>query len=126
MAKDCGVNGCQWAGKAHHNHDNDQYINRIEDDPSDGVKPEGHPALHNVTKLPGMGMRRARLFKNNMLDAVLGPEQLPEEPKKPEVESPVAESFGRNNNDFHEARIISMGKFKEDKVNRELMAKHDE
>jgi hypothetical protein len=29
--------------------------------------------------------------------------------------------LGRNTQDFHEARIISMGKFKEDKANRELM-----
>lgn len=34
--------------------------------------------------------------------------------------------LGRNNKDFHEAKIISMGKFKEDKANRELMDKNNE
>ena len=86
----------------------------------------GLKAPDNVTKLPGMGMRRARLFKNNMLDAVLGPEQVHYEPEEPKVEAPVVEASGRNNNDFHEARIISMGKFKEDKANRELMDKQYE
>ena len=33
--------------------------------------------------------------------------------------------LGRNNKDFHEAKIISMGKFKEDKANRELMDKNN-
>jgi hypothetical protein len=118
----------------------------------------------NVTNLPGMGMRRARLFKNNLLDAVLGPEQGESNDHDEEMPPEVAERFkdhldslmekdrteshldnyinssiensgqshelnqmlGRNNNDFHEARIISMGKFKEDKANRELMGKHDE
>lgn len=127
MAKDCGVDGCQWAGKAHHNHDNDQYIDLIEDDPSDGVRPEGHPGVNNVTKLPGMGLRKARLFKNNMLDAVLGPEQVHyDAPEEPQVQEPIAQATGRNNNDFHDARIISMGKFKEDKANRELMGKQYE
>ena len=97
-----------------------------------GTPGPNHPAHRglktpdNVTKLPGMGMRRARLFKNNMLDAVLGPEQVHYEPEEPKVESPVEEAIGRNSNDFHEARIISMGKFKEDKANRELMGKYDE
>lgn len=36
----------------------------------------GLKAPDNVIKLPGMHLRRARLFKNNMLDAVLGPEQV--------------------------------------------------
>jgi hypothetical protein len=83
-------------------------------------------------------MRRARIFKNNMMDAVLGPEQVPhddeDEPTESHLDnyiqtsienSPQSEQLnqmlGRNNNDFHEARIISMGKFKEDKANRELM-----
>jgi hypothetical protein len=114
-----------------------------------GTPGPNHPAHRglktpdNVTNLPGMHMRRARLFKNNVLDAVLGPEQVPhddeDEPTESHLDnyiqtsienSPQSEQLnqmlGRNNNDFHEARIISMGKFKEDKVNRELMAKHDE
>jgi hypothetical protein len=103
----------------------------------------GLKAPDNVIKLPGMHMRRARLFKNNMLDAVLGPEQVPtaeEHEDAPEshldnyVNSSIENSghadelnqmLGRNNNDFHEARIISMGKFKEDKANRELMENNE-
>ena len=98
----------------------------------------GLKAPDNVIKLPGMHMRRARIFKNNMMDAVLGPEQVPHDDEDESTEShldnyvnssiensPQSEQLnqmlGRNNNDFHEARIISMGKFKEDKANRELM-----
>jgi hypothetical protein len=100
----------------------------------------------NVTKLPGMGMRRARIFKNNMLDAVLGPEQVtPDEPSEHDEKMPpeVAERFdahlaslmAKDRTDHlndgiadgsRDARIISMGKFKEDKANRELMSKYDE
>lgn len=97
----------------------------------------------NVTKLPGMGMRRARLFKNNMLDAVLGPEQVEsadhDEKMPPDVaerfdqhlESLMAKSRTEHMNDgiadgSVDAKIISMGKFKEDKANRELMGKQYE
>ena len=94
----------------------------------------------NVTKLPGMGIRRARVFKNNMLDAVLGPEQVePEEKMPPDVaerfddhlESLMAKDRTDHLNDgiadgSKDARIISMGKFKEDKANRELMDKQYE
>jgi hypothetical protein len=109
-----------------------------------GTPGPNHPAHRglktpdNVIKLPGMHMRRARIFKNNMMDAVLGPDQVDykdeDEPKESHLDnyiqtsienSPQSEQLnqmlGRNNNDFHEARIISMGKFKEDKANRELM-----
>lgn len=111
----------------------------------------------NVIKLPGMGMRRARIFKNNMLDAVLGPEQVePDEKMPPEVadrfddhlnylmeneshldnyinssieNSPQAhelnQMLGRNDS-FHEARIISMGKYKEDRDAKRLMGGHDD
>jgi hypothetical protein len=34
--------------------------------------------------------------------------------------------LGRNTQDFHEAKVISMGKFKEDKANRELMDRDNE
>lgn len=100
----------------------------------------------NVTKLPGMGMRKARLFKNNMLDAVLGPEQLePDEPSEHDEKMPpeVAERFdahldslmAKDRTDHlndgiadgsKDARIVSMGKFKEDKANRELMGRQYE
>jgi hypothetical protein len=100
----------------------------------------------NVTKLPGMHMRRARLFKNNMLDAVLGPEQAePNEPSEHDEKMPpeVAERFdahldslmAKDRTDHlndgiadgsKDARIISMGKFKEDKANRELMGRQYE
>ena len=106
-----------------------------------GLKPE-----NNVTQLPGMGMRRLRVFKNNMLDAVLGPEQVtPYEPSEHDEKMPpeVAERFdahlesllAKDRTDHmndgiedgsKDAKIVSMGKFKEDKANRELMAKHDE
>jgi hypothetical protein len=102
----------------------------------------GLKAPDNVIKLPGMHMRRARLFKNNMLDAVLGPEQVhydnEDEPKESHLDNYVNSSIenspqshelnqmlGRNNDDFHEARIISMGKFKEDKANKELMENNE-
>jgi hypothetical protein len=45
----------------------------------------GLKAPDNVIKLPGMRVRKARIFKNNMMDAVLGPEkveyQTPSEPE---------------------------------------------
>lgn len=109
------------------------------------------PADSNVRKMPGMAMRRARLFKNNMLDAVLGPEKVTYEdhddidsPFVEDADSPLAvhiksaiegsgdiqgslnQMLGRNNQDFHEARIISMGKFKEDRDNRRLMEQNNE
>lgn len=103
----------------------------------------GLKAPDNVTKLPGMGMRRARLFKNNMLDAVLGPEQVtPAEPSEHDEKMPpeVAERFDKHleslmsksrTDHMHDgiadgstdAKIISMGKFKEDRANRELMGR---
>lgn len=103
-----------------------------------GLKPE-----NNVTQLPGMGMRRLRVFKNNMLDAVLGPEQVEsndsDEKMPPEVaerfdqhlDSLMAKSRTEHMNDgiadgSVDAKIISMGKFKEDKANRELMGKQYE
>ena len=79
-----------------------------------------------------------------MLDAVLGPEQVPNEDDAEDsteshldnyinesiANSPQSEQLnqmlGRNNNDFHEARIISMGKFKEDKANKELMERNND
>jgi len=33
--------------------------------------------------------------------------------------------LGRNNQDFHEAKVISMGKFKEEKANRGLVERND-
>ena len=96
----------------------------------------GLKAPDNVVKLPGMHLRRARLFKNNMLDAVLGPEQVEheDEPEESHLDNYIKTSIenspqadvlnqmlGRNNKDFHEARIVSMGKFKEDKANKQLM-----
>lgn len=117
-----------------------------------GTPGPNHPAHRglktpdNVVKLPNMALRRARIFKNNMLDAVLGPEQV--EYKKTDddddenfshldhyMESAIENSgqaeqlnkmLGRNTQDFHEARIISMGKFKEDKANKELMERNNE
>ena len=112
-----------------------------------GTPGPNHPAHRglktpdNVIKLPGMHMRRARIFKNNMMDAVLGPDQVDykDEPEESHLDnyinssienSPQSEQLnqmlGRNNNDFHEARIISMGKFKEDKANKELMERNDD
>jgi hypothetical protein len=104
----------------------------------------GLKAPDNVVKMPGMGMRKARLFKNNMLDAVLGPVKVTYNEDHDDDDSDEShldnyinssiensghseelnQMLGRNNNDFHEARIISMGKFKEDKANRELMEKN--
>ena len=103
----------------------------------------GLKAPDNVVKLPGMAVRKARLFKNNMMDAVLGPEKVEyqsdgEDSNESHLDnyinssienSPQSEQLnqmlGRNNKDFHEARIISMGKFKEDKANRELMENNE-
>jgi len=106
----------------------------------------GLKAPDNVIKLPGMHMRRARIFKNNMMDAVLGPEQVtPDEPSDHDEKMPpeVAERFdahldslmakdrtGHMNDGIEDgskdARIVSMGKFKEDKANRELMDRDNE
>lgn len=114
-----------------------------------GTPGPNHPARrglkpgNNVTQLPGMGMRRLRLFKNNMLDAVLGPEQVSnddhDEVMPPDVaqrfdehlDSLMAKSRTDHLNDgiadgSTDAKIISMGKFKEDKANRELMGKQYE
>ena len=103
-----------------------------------GLKPE-----NNVTQLPGMGMRRLRVFKNSIMDHVLGPEQVESNDHDEEMPPEVAERFkdhldslmekdrtGHLNDGMEDgtpdARVISMGKFKEDKANRELMGKHDE
>lgn len=100
-----------------------------------GLKPD-----NNVTQLPGMGMRRLRVFKNNMLDAVLGPEQVESDDHYEKMPPEVAERFdahlaslmAKDRTDHlndgiadgnPDAKIISMGKFKEDKANRELMDK---
>jgi len=97
-----------------------------------GTPGPNHPAHRglktpdNVIELPGMKMRKARLLKNDILDAILGPEKVTYKSEEPKVESPVEQSVGRNNNDFHEARITSMGKFKEEKANRELMNRDNE
>jgi hypothetical protein len=74
--------------------------------------------------MPGINIGRIRKFKNDLLDAVLGPEQV-EYPAETPAEEP-----GRSTAHFeegqYEAKIISMGKFKEDKANRELMGKQYE
>ena len=111
-----------------------------------GTPGPNHPAHrglktpNNVIKLPNMGVRKARVFKNNLKDTVFGPEQVESEPESGEshldnhIENAIANSgqadqlnqmLGRNNKDFHEAKIISMGKFKEDKANKELMERDD-
>jgi hypothetical protein len=112
-----------------------------------GLKPD-----NNVTQLPGMGMRRLRMFKNSIMDHVLGPEQVHynedqnEYKDDPFVETMPPERAARFQEHLNslvekdrtghlndgisdgnpDAKIISMGKFKEDKANRELMGKHDE
>lgn len=78
----------------------------------------------NVIKMPGRNIGRIRKFKNDMLDAVLGPEQV-EYPAETPVEEP-GRSTAHFENGQSEAKIISMGKFKEDKANRELMGKQYE
>lgn len=114
-----------------------------------GTPGPNHPAHRglktpdNVTNLPGMGMRRLRVFKNSIMDHVLGPEQGESNDHDEEMPPEVAERFkdhldslmekdrtGHLNDGMEdgtpEAKIVSMGKFKEDKANRELMGKHDE
>jgi hypothetical protein len=120
-----------------------------------GLKPD----KDNVAQLPGMNMRRLRVFKNSIMDHVFGPEKVSytkdwEQPEREDYEdygpfveegkSPLAqhikdsiagsgdiqgslnEMFGRNNNDFHEAKIISLGKFKEDRDNKRLMGESND
>ena len=84
----------------------------------------GLKAPNNIIKMPGRNIGRIRKFKNDLLDAVLGPEQVEYHAETP------AEEPGRSTSHFedgqYEAKIISMGKFKEDKANRELMDKQYE
>lgn len=112
-----------------------------------GLKPE-----NNVTQLPGMGMRRLRMFKNSIMDHVLGPEQVNykenhnEYDDDPFVETMPPERAARFQEHLNslmekdrtghlndgiadgapDAKVISMGKFKEDKANKELMGKQYE
>lgn len=120
-----------------------------------GLKPDND----NVTQLPGMNMRRLRVFKNSIMDHVFGPEKVTytkewQEPEREDyegygpfvkdAESPLAkhlesalansgdiqeslnQMLGRNNGDFHEARVISMGKFKEERDNKRLMGDNND
>jgi hypothetical protein len=112
-----------------------------------GLKPD-----NNVTQLPGMGMRRLRMFKNSIMDHVLGPEQVHynenqnEYDDDPFVETMPPERAARFQEHLNslmekdrtghlndgiadgapDAKVISMGKFKEDKANKELMGKQYE
>ena len=60
--------------------------NGFKNSPNHPIK-SGGPAPDNVIKLPGMMVRKARLFKNNMMDAVLGPEQVYSDAPEPEPET---------------------------------------
>ena len=112
-----------------------------------GLKPD-----NNVTQLPGMGMRRLRMFKNSIMDHVLGPEQVNykenhnEYDDDPFVETMPPERAARFQEHLNslmekdrtghlndgiadgapDAKVISMCKFKEDKANKELMGKQYE
>jgi hypothetical protein len=96
-----------------------------------GLKPD-----NNITQLPGMGMRRLRVFKNSLMDHILGSEH--EDETMPQD---VAERFDEHLNDLMEkdrnghlhdglsdgspdAKIISMGKFKEER-DAKRMWNHD-
>jgi hypothetical protein len=105
-----------------------------------GLKPD----KDNVAQLPGMHMRRLRVFKNAMLDHILGPEQVHydhssdehDEKMPPDVAQRFDEHLGnlmsedRNSHlkdgvedGNQEAKIISMGKFKESRDNKNLLGK---
>ena len=103
-----------------------------------GLKPD-----NNVTQLPGMGMRRLRVFKNSFMDHVFGPEQVHYEKEDEETMPPeVAERFNNHleglmekdrNGHLHDgmedgtdAKVISMGKFKEERDVKRMMRDKDD
>jgi len=112
-----------------------------------GLKPDD-----NVAQLPGMGMRRLRVFKNSIMDHVFGPEQVTykqsdnEYEDDPFVETMPPERAARfqehldslmekdRTGHLHDgisdgapdAKVISMGKFKEERDAKRMMGERDE
>ena len=113
-----------------------------------GLKPDD-----NVTQLPGMGLRRLRVFKNSIMDHVFGPEQVhyKESSDDDYADDPFVETmpperaarFQEHLNSLMEkdrtghlndgiadgapdAKVISMGKFKEERDAKKMMGERDE
>lgn len=112
-----------------------------------GLKPDD-----NVTQLPGMGLRRLRVFKNSIMDHVFGPEQVQyKESDNDYADDPFVETmpperaarFQEHLNSLMEkdrtghlndgiadgapdAKVISMGKFKEERDAKKMMGERDE
>jgi len=123
-----------------------------------GTPGPNHPAHrglrpNNVAQLPGMKLRRLRVFKNTLKDHLIGSEQViykdhneyegdpfvtqmaPEKASALDehINNAIANSgqstalnqeLGRTNNlhtGMQEGKVISMGKFKEDRANKALM-----
>jgi hypothetical protein len=109
-----------------------------------GTPGPNHPAHrglktpNNVVNIPMSPRTKLRHRINKIKDALFEPEQVEYEPRKnvdgalDNYMNNAIDNSGLNLRSEHfelgqqEAKIISMGKFKEDKANKELMEKNNE